>query len=118
MKQTDRAVDWSASTAELMPNLRTGDSSPGVADIIDSDRIYLFAAHEDDYLDGRAGTILGDRHGPLVGDSPAQLGHDCPGHAPDAEESYRRRRGSGGTQPSRTRSVVTSEALTLTLPPA
>ena len=65
MKQTDEAVDWSASTADLMPNLRTGDSSPGVADIIDSDRIYLFAAHEDDYLDGKAGTILGDRHGAI-----------------------------------------------------
>ncbi len=65
MKQADRALDWSAPTAELMPNLRAGDSSPGVADIIDGDRIYLFGAHEDDYLHGAPGTILGQRHGAI-----------------------------------------------------
>jgi putative two-component system hydrogenase maturation factor HypX/HoxX len=65
MKQTDRALDWSAPTAELMPNLRAADSSPGVADIIDGDRFHLFGAHLDDYLHGPPGTILGRRHGAI-----------------------------------------------------
>jgi putative two-component system protein, hydrogenase maturation factor HypX/HoxX len=48
-----------------MPNLRAGDSSPGVADIIDGDRFHLYGAHEDDYLHGPPGTILGQRHGAI-----------------------------------------------------
>ena len=46
-----------------MPKLRAGDSSPGVADVIDGDRFHLFGAHEDDYLHGPPGTMLGQRHG-------------------------------------------------------
>jgi putative two-component system protein, hydrogenase maturation factor HypX/HoxX len=65
MKQSDRALDWSAPTAELMPNLRAGDSSPGVADIIDGHPFHLYGAHEDDYLHGPPGTILGQRHGAI-----------------------------------------------------
>jgi putative two-component system protein, hydrogenase maturation factor HypX/HoxX len=63
MKQSDRALDWSASTAEIMRKLRGSDSSPGAADTIYGERYYLFGAHEDDCLSGRPGEILGQRHG-------------------------------------------------------
>jgi putative two-component system protein, hydrogenase maturation factor HypX/HoxX len=65
MKQPDRAVDWSASTAEVMRRLRASDSSPGVSDVIAGERYRLFGAHEEDYLSGPAGALLGQRHGAI-----------------------------------------------------
>jgi len=65
MKQSDRALDWSASTAEIMRKLRCSDSSPGTADTIYGEQYYLFGAHEDDYLRGPPGDILGQRHGAI-----------------------------------------------------
>jgi putative two-component system hydrogenase maturation factor HypX/HoxX len=63
MKQSDRTVDWSDSTAEIMRKLRCSDSSPGVADILAGAQYYLFGAHEDDFLNGPPGTILAQRAG-------------------------------------------------------
>ena len=63
MKQSDRTVDWSAPTAEIMRNLRCSDSSPGVSDVLAGAQYYLFGAHEDDFLNGPPGTILAQRHG-------------------------------------------------------
>ena len=65
MKQQDRALDWSAPTAEVMRRVRCADSSPGVADLIEGERYFLFGAHEDDYLRGSPGSILGARHGAI-----------------------------------------------------
>ena len=63
MKQSDRAVDWSAPTAEIMRHLRCSDSSPGVSDVVAGGQYYLFGAHEDDFLSGPPGTVLAQRHG-------------------------------------------------------
>jgi putative two-component system protein, hydrogenase maturation factor HypX/HoxX len=65
MKQSDRALDWSGSTAEVMRKLRCSDSSPGVADFICGERYYLFGAHEDEFLKGPPGEILAQRHGAI-----------------------------------------------------
>ena len=63
MKQSDRTVDWSAPTNEIMRKLRCSDSSPGVSDVLAGAQYYLFGAHEDDFLNGAPGTILAQRDG-------------------------------------------------------
>ena len=65
MKQYDRTVDWTLSTAEVVAKLRCSDSTPGVADQIDGRSYYLFGAHEDDFLNGAPGAILGQRDGAI-----------------------------------------------------
>jgi putative two-component system hydrogenase maturation factor HypX/HoxX len=65
MKQYDRAVDWTLSTAEVVAKLRCSDGTPGVADQIDGRAYYLFGAHEDDFLRGAPGAILGQRDGAI-----------------------------------------------------
>ena len=58
MKQADRAIDWSASTADVLRRLRCSDSTPGVLDTILNQEYLLFGAHEEEQLRGRPGTIL------------------------------------------------------------
>ncbi len=65
MKQSDRTVDWSAPTDEIMRRLRCSDSSPGVSDVLAGAPYYLFGAHEDDFLNGAPGTILAQRDGAI-----------------------------------------------------
>jgi putative two-component system protein, hydrogenase maturation factor HypX/HoxX len=65
MKPSDRTVDWSAPTAEIMRHLRCSDSSPGVSDVLGDAPYYLFGAHEDELLNGPPGTILAQRDGAI-----------------------------------------------------
>ncbi len=65
MKQSDRSIDWSASSEEILRKVRCSDSNPGVIDLLDGEQYYLFGAHQEDYLSGPPGQILAKRHGAI-----------------------------------------------------
>lgn len=65
MKQTDRAIDWSAdSTAAIARRIRAADTNPGVLETrLLADEVYLYGAHEEDRLRGTPGQPLAHREG-------------------------------------------------------
>jgi putative two-component system hydrogenase maturation factor HypX/HoxX len=78
MKQADRAIDWSASTADVLRRLRCSDSTPGVLDTILGQEYLLFGAHQEEQLRGRPGAILARRDGAIcraTGDGAVWISH-------------------------------------------
>ncbi len=59
MKQPDRAIDWKKhKTAEILTRLNAADGSPGVLDEINGSPCYLYNAHLEPTLRGKAGEII------------------------------------------------------------
>ncbi|MEA2142739.1 MAG: putative two-component system protein hydrogenase maturation factor HypX/HoxX [Solirubrobacteraceae bacterium] len=78
MKQADRAIDWSAPTAEVLRRLRCSDSTPGVLDTILGQEYLLYGAHEEELLRGRPGAIIARRDGAIcraTGDGAVWISH-------------------------------------------
>jgi len=78
MKQADRAIDWSASTAEVLRRLRCSDSTPGVVDTILGQQYHLFGSHEEELLRGKPGAIIARRDGAIcraTGDGAVWISH-------------------------------------------
>lgn len=78
MKQGDRTLIWSESTAAIIRKIYAADSCPGVLDVIGGERFYLYGAHEEDELKGAPGVILAQRHGAIcraTGDGAVWITH-------------------------------------------
>ncbi len=78
MKQDDRAIDWAASTQDVLRRLRCSDSTPGVVDTIFGQRYHMFGGHAEGSLTGRAGDVLGTRDGAIcraTGDGAVWITH-------------------------------------------
>ncbi len=59
MKQVDRAIDWKKHTTdEILARIQAADGSPGLLDEIDGTPCYLFNAHKEPTLKGKAGEII------------------------------------------------------------
>lgn len=58
-KQSDRKIDWQKhKTAEILRRIRAADGCPGVLDEIFGQAFYLFNAHNETVLRGKAGDII------------------------------------------------------------
>ncbi|MPZ36627.1 MAG: hydrogenase maturation protein [Rhizobiales bacterium] len=78
MKQADRRIDWSESTATIVRRIRAGDSRPGTLDAIDDTQYYLYGAHAEDALKGSPGELLAQRDGAIcraTGDGAVWISH-------------------------------------------
>ncbi len=78
MKQTERAIDWSESTASVLRKIRCADSSPGVLDTVLGMQCYLYGAHAEDVLRGTPGEIIAKRDGAIcraTGDGAVWITH-------------------------------------------
>jgi putative two-component system protein, hydrogenase maturation factor HypX/HoxX len=78
MKQRDRTLSWSESTAAIIRKIYAADSWPGVLDVIDGESFYLYGTHEEDELKGAPGVILAQRHGAIcraTGDGAVWITH-------------------------------------------
>ena len=59
MKQKDRAINWKKQTTdELLKHLYAADGSPGVLDEIYGKPVFLYNAHKEHTLTGKAGQII------------------------------------------------------------
>lgn len=65
LKKSDRTFDWTQQTDVIVRKIRAADSNPGVLDTIFDEEYYLFGAHEEDGLKGKAGEILATRDGAI-----------------------------------------------------
>jgi putative two-component system hydrogenase maturation factor HypX/HoxX len=78
VKQADRAIDWSTSSAQVLARLRAADGHPGVLDHMLGQEVYLFDPHEEDQLRGAPGEVIA-RRGQAVcratGDGAVWIGH-------------------------------------------
>lgn len=78
MKQSDRRLNWSDATANIIRKIQAADSSPGVLDQICNESFYLYGAHEESELKGLPGVILAQRHGAIcraTGDGSVWITH-------------------------------------------
>jgi putative two-component system protein, hydrogenase maturation factor HypX/HoxX len=59
MKQADRTIDWKKhKTDDILRRINAADGSPGVLDEINGKPYYLFNAHKENQLTGKAGDII------------------------------------------------------------
>ncbi len=59
MKQQDRAIDWKKhKTDDIIKRINAADGSPGVLDEIYGHPVFLFNAHKETHLTGKAGEII------------------------------------------------------------
>jgi putative two-component system hydrogenase maturation factor HypX/HoxX len=59
MKQVDRAIDWKKhKTDDILKRINAADGSPGVLDEIHGTSCYLYNAHKETQLTGKAGDII------------------------------------------------------------
>jgi len=59
IKQPDRAINWkSHKTDEILRRINTADGSPGVLDEIYGKPVFIFNAHKESHLTGKAGEII------------------------------------------------------------
>lgn len=59
IKQQDRAIDWQKQTTDtILRHLHAADGSPGVLDEIYGQQVFLYNAHKEDTLTGKAGDII------------------------------------------------------------
>jgi putative two-component system hydrogenase maturation factor HypX/HoxX len=67
MKQVERKIDWEVDNVEtILKKIRSGDSTPGVLDVINGEEYYLYGAHEESSLQGwQPGGIIAQRHGAI-----------------------------------------------------
>jgi putative two-component system hydrogenase maturation factor HypX/HoxX len=66
MRQSDRAIDWRADdTATVLRKIRASDGHPGVLDEVRGKPVYLYDAHPEGRLQGRAGELVAQRDGAI-----------------------------------------------------
>jgi len=59
IKQSDRAINWkSHKTDEILRRINAADGSPGVLDEIYGKPVFMFNAHKESHLTGKAGEII------------------------------------------------------------
>ncbi len=59
MKQADRAINWKAhKTDDILQRINAADGSPGVLDEIYGQPVFMFNAHKESQLTGKAGEII------------------------------------------------------------
>jgi putative two-component system hydrogenase maturation factor HypX/HoxX len=59
MKQANRAIDWKKhKTDDILKRINAADGSPGVLDEINGKPCYLYNAHKESHLTGKAGEII------------------------------------------------------------
>ncbi len=59
MKQADRAINWKVhKTDEILRRINAADGSPGVLDELDGKPVFIFNAHKESHLTGKAGEII------------------------------------------------------------
>ncbi len=59
MKQPDRAINWKKhKTDEILRRINAADGSPGVLDEIYGKPVFMFNAHKEAHLTGKAGEII------------------------------------------------------------
>ncbi len=78
MKQSDRAIDWSAPTAVVARHLRCSDSTPGVLDNLFGEPYHLFGGCEEELLAGTPGDVIARRDGAIcraTGDGAVWISH-------------------------------------------
>lgn len=79
MRQHERHIDWcSEDTATVLRKIRAADGFPGVLDTVLGLPCYLFNAHAEPKLQGRAGEMLAQRQGAVcraTGDGAVWIGH-------------------------------------------
>jgi len=79
MRQQARRIDWrSDDTLTVLRKIRAADGSPGVLDAVSGLPCYLFNAHPEPELRGRAGEILAQRQGAVCRatvDGAVWIGH-------------------------------------------
>ncbi len=79
MRQSDRTIDWAAdSAATVLRKIRAADGAPGVRDEILGEQVYLYDAHREDALRGRAGDVIAQRDGAILRgcvDGAVWIGH-------------------------------------------
>ena len=78
MKQTDRAIDWTESSASVLRKIRCADSFPGVLDTVLGMPCYLYGAHAEEVLRGIPGEIIAKRDGAIcraTGDGAVWITH-------------------------------------------
>ncbi len=67
MQQSDRAIDWRADpTATVLRKIRAADGTPGVRDEILDEQVYLYDAHPEGTIEGRAGEVIAQRDGAIL----------------------------------------------------
>ena len=90
MKQADRAIDWKKhKTDDILKRINAADGSPGVLDEIQGKPYYLFNAHKETQLTGKAGDIIATANQAIcratvdgavwIGHLKLKLGADCKG---------------------------------------
>lgn len=66
MSQSVRAIDWSVDDTEtVIRKIRAAEGHPGVLDAIAGKQFFLFGAHRERVLGGRAGDLLAQRNGAI-----------------------------------------------------
>jgi putative two-component system protein, hydrogenase maturation factor HypX/HoxX len=78
MKPSDRAIDWTMGTDEILRRVRCGDSFPGARGEIAGITCHLFGATREHGLRGRPGELLAQRDGAVclaTGDGAVWLSH-------------------------------------------
>jgi len=80
MRQSDRAVDWSRDTSDVvLAKIRAADGFPGLLDELCGEPFYLHDAHREDmHRHGRPGAIIGKRGGAILrgtADGAVWIGH-------------------------------------------
>jgi putative two-component system hydrogenase maturation factor HypX/HoxX len=78
MKQSDRALDWSAPSEVVLRHLRCSDSTPGILDELFGQQYYVYGGHPEDVLSGRPGEVIARRDGAIcraTGDGAVWISH-------------------------------------------
>ena len=78
MTQSDRRLNWSESSDNIIRKIHAADSWPGVFDLIYNEGFYLFGAHQESDLKGPPGVILAKRDGAIcraTGDGSVWITH-------------------------------------------
>lgn len=76
--QEQRKIDWTHTSEEIARKIRAADSHPGVLDEWFGQPVYLYGAHEEDFLKGNPGDILAQRDGAIcraTGDGALWITH-------------------------------------------
>ena len=66
MAQESRQINWLKDcTDEIIKKINSADSFPGLLDRLFDEEYYLYGAHKESVLKGKAGEIIGRRHGAI-----------------------------------------------------
>lgn len=75
---TERRIDWSGSTADVLRVLHSATSAPGVLDEVGGEELFVYGGWAEDVLRGAPGSILDRRHEAVcraTGDGAVWLTH-------------------------------------------